>query len=316
MAESAALIIRLAATVLLLLVVTTPGDASRQPPSEPAPAVRVRLILDTNFGDALARQLRSRLPNVRVDVVEAVGSVPTVAAIQRGDADLGFVFADVAYFGYVNVAQQKVDLPHQVRGIASLEPVPFHLLVREGVHAETATDLRHHRIGIGTALSGQTLLAGLLFNGYGLGSPVTQPGRRQDLLAGADATFATAYYPAGTVLEAMHHGARLLPIDGPVVAQIRREYPFVRSVTIPGGTYPGQDRDVATIGIGRLLIGSDAIDESLAHDVTRVFIESLPTISTSIHTSFRLTNLEQASATPIPLHAGAARYYRERELTR
>jgi TRAP transporter TAXI family solute receptor len=307
----------LGGTVLSVLALTTPADGFRPPQSLPGtPRATVRLVLDTNFGDALARQYERLLPNVRVEVVDAVGSVPTVAAIQRGDADLGFVFADVAYFGYVEAAQEAANPPFQVRGIASLEPVPFHLLVRAGVHANGPGDLGPYRVGIGTALSGQTLLARLLFDGYKLTRSVPQKDRRQDLLAGVDATFATSYYPAPTVTEAMKHGARLLPIDGAVAAQIRREYPFIRSVTIPGGTYPGQSDDVTTIGIGRLLIASRALDEDVAHDLTRVFIESLPTISSSIHTSFRLTNLEQASATPIPLHPGAARYYRERELTR
>jgi TRAP transporter TAXI family solute receptor len=308
--------IRLGATMPLMLALMTPGDASRVSAPPSAQKARVRLVLDTNFGDAVARQYERLLPNVRVEVVTAVGSVPTVAAIQRGDADLGFAFADVAYFGYLQPAQQGTKPPFQVRGMAALEIVPFHLLVRAGVRADNPGDLARYRVGVGTALSGQTLLAGLLFQGYGLSAPVTQRDRRSDLLAGADATFATAYYPASTVTEAMNHGARLLPIDGPVVARIRREYPFVRSVTIPAGTYPGQAEDVATIGVDRLLIGSSALDEGLAYDLTRVFIESLPLISSSLHTSFRLTNLDQASATPIPLHAGAARYYRERELTR
>ena len=105
-------------------------------------------------------------------------------------------------------------------------------------------------------------------------------------------------------------------IDGPFAAQVRHEYPFVRSVTIPAGTYPGQHRDIATIGVDRLLIGGSQLDEALVHDLTRVFIETLPLMASSLRTSIRLTNLEQASATPIPLHAGAARFYRERELMR
>ncbi|MGC4086190.1 MAG: hypothetical protein QM736_29725 [Vicinamibacterales bacterium] len=38
--------------------------------------------------------------------------------------------------------------------------------------------------------------------------------------------------------------------------------------------------------------------------MTRVFIEALPALASSVHTSIRLTNVEQASATPIPLHEG------------
>jgi len=41
----------------------------------------------------------------------------------------------------------------------------------------------------------------------------------------------------------------------------------------------------------------------------------LPKLS-SLVGSLRLMNLDQASATSIPLHDGAARYYREQELFR
>jgi len=194
--------------------------------------------------------------------------------------------------------------------------VAMHVLARSGLEARTMHDLVHYHVGVGTALSGQPLLASLLFHAYELGPETVQPDRRPDLLEGVDATIATGYYPAPNVNDAMERGAHLIPIDGPVVAELRREYPFVRSLTIPAGTYPGQTVDVATLGVERLLIASSKLDESVAHDLTRVFIETLPEMAASLHTSIRLTNLEQASATPIPLHEGAAQYYRERELRR
>ncbi|HEX3704346.1 MAG TPA: TAXI family TRAP transporter solute-binding subunit [Vicinamibacterales bacterium] len=307
---------RLAALGILGLALATPGDTRRQPPAADGSKVLIRLVLDTNFGDALARQYERVMPNVRVELIHVVGSVATVAAIQRGDADMGFVYADVAYFGYLQLAQQRAHAENQVCGIAALEIVPLHLLARAGLHVKTVSDLAGYRVGIGTALSGQSLLASLMFHGYGLDPPIVQADRREDLLAGVDATFASSYYPGPTVTNAMNHGAQLIPIDGPSAAQLEREYPFVRSVTIPAGTYPGQVRDVATIGVDRLLIGSSSLDEALAHDLTRAFIDTLPVMSSSLHTSIRLTNLDQASATPIPLHMGAARYYRERELMR
>jgi len=72
--------IRLGATMLLMLALMTPGDATRASSAPGTQKARVRLILDTNFGDAFARQYERLLPNVRVEVVTAVGSVPTVAA--------------------------------------------------------------------------------------------------------------------------------------------------------------------------------------------------------------------------------------------
>lgn len=309
--------VRVAAVGMLILAFTTPGDAVHRPIVSSTPRARVRLVVETNFNDSLAQQYKRLMPNVDVQIVDAVGSVATFTAIQRGEADLGFVLADVAYLGYAQLTQDASKPAIQVRGIAALEPVAIHLLVRPGLHVESIHDLVGYRIGLGTALSGQSRLADLMFRAYRLGPGVVQQtNRRADLLAGVDATFATSYYPGATVTEAALLGAQLIPIDGPIAAQIRREYPFVRSVTIPAGTYHGQETDVTTLGVDRLLIGSARLNETLAHDLTRIFIETLPQLSSSLHTSLRLTNLEQASATPIPLHTGAAQYYRERELTR
>jgi TRAP transporter TAXI family solute receptor len=306
---------RYAAMGMLILALATSGDARRQPPAPTAARPRVRLILDTNFGDALLRQYERLLPNVQIEQANVVGSTATVNAIHEGTADLGFALADVAYFGYQRIAREATPTI-QVRGIAALELVAMHALARSGLDARTMHDLVHYRVGVGTALSGQPLLASLLFHAYELGPETVQPDRRPDLLEGVDATIAAGYYPAPNVTDAMQRGAHLIPIDGPVAAELRREYPFVRSLTIPAGTYPGQNSDVATLGVERLLIASSRLDESLVHDLTRIFIETLPQMAASLHTSIRLTNLEQASATPIPLHEGAAQYYRERELRR
>ncbi len=307
---------RLATLAMLLLALASPSEGPRRSTGADDANTRLRLVPDTTFGDALAQQLERVLPRVHIELVHAIGSVATVDAIQRGEADLGFALADVAYFSYLHAQQQNHTPGVELRGIAALQLAPIYLIARPGLHVTTVHDIVGYRVGVGTALAGQSKLAGLLFRAYGLGHEWVQPDRRTDLLIGVDATFATVYYPAATVTRALSSGGHLIPIDGPIAAQLRREYPFVRAVTIPAGTYPGQDVDVATLGVQRVLIASTRLDERRAHDLTRAFIESLPLLSSSVHTSVRLTNLEQAPATPIPLHAGAAQYYRERELMR
>jgi TRAP transporter TAXI family solute receptor len=299
----------------LTLTVASSRDV-RHGPADP-PRIHVRIVPDTTFGDAFAAQLQRRLPDIDTELVSAIGSAATVEAIQRGEADLGFVLADVAYFGYLQSEQSPNLTMGNLRGIAALQIAPMYLLARRGVPVSTVHGLVGYRVGVGTALAGQSMLAGLLFQAYGLGPEIIQPDRRTDLLeGGVDATFATAYYPAVTVTRAMANGARLIPIDGPIASDIQREYPFVRAVVIPARTYPGQSEDVKTLGVQRLLVTSSRLDERVVQTLTRVFFDVLPAMVSSSHTSVRLTNLDQAPATPIPLHPGAAQYYRERELAR
>jgi TRAP transporter TAXI family solute receptor len=276
----------------------------------------IRLVRASDLGGPLATEIQRRLPEVDLQLVDAEGSIGTLNAIQNDRADVGFMLGDVAYFSYMRVAEERPPGIKQLRGMAALQLVPIHLLVRPGLNIRDISDLRGYRVGAGTALSVQTRLADLLFRVFKLGSEVPQPVPRAELLADVDAAFRTAYYPAPNVSDAMLVGARLVPIDGPIVATLQREYPFVQSLKIPANTYPNQPEAVKTIGVDRLLVCRADLDDALVHDLTRHFIEALPMVTSSVRSSLRLTELELTPATTIPLHKGAAQFYRERELSR
>lgn len=71
---------------------------------------------------------------------------------------------------------------------------------------------------------------------------------------------------------------------------------------------------MTTLGVDNLLVCRADLDERLVHELTRVLIESLPELA-KIHAAARGIDPDQAPAAPIPLHAGAARFYRERKLS-
>jgi TRAP transporter TAXI family solute receptor len=136
------------------------------------------------------------------------------------------------------------------------------------------------------------------------------------LVAGTlDAMFVNASYPADSVRAAALRGAHLMALRGAVVDRLRRDHPFFRLTTIPEHTYPGQTTRVYTVGVDTLLVCRSDLPEGFVYELTRRFFEVLPVLAAS-QESLRLMDLEQAPATPIPLHKGAARFYRERELRR
>ena len=97
--------------------------------------------------------------------------------------------------------------------------------------------------------------------------------------------------------------------------QLRRESPFVRVVMIPRDIYPGQDKIVPTVGIDMLIVCRRDLDERLAYRLTEQLFSVFPRVA-RVEATMRFLNLEEAPATPIPLHTGATRYFRERELSR
>ena len=133
-----------------------------------------------------------------------------------------------------------------------------------------------------------------------------------DLSSGKlDAIFVLSRYPVDNVSGALERGSHLLPLAGAPIEQLHREYPFFRPMLIAGGAYPKQSLPVRTIGVHSLLLCRVDLDEGLVYRLTKALFQSLAEQSNELLWS---VDLDRAAATPIPLHAGAARYYREREL--
>ena len=88
-----------------------------------------------------------------------------------------------------------------------------------------------------------------------------------------------------------------------------------QTVTVAANQLHGQNRPIETLGSEWLLVCRSDLSEDLVYQLTREFFAQLPALARD-HGEAALIDPEQAPAAPIPLHAGAARYYREREILR
>ena len=64
-----------------------------------------------------------------------------------------------------------------------------------------------------------------------------------------------------------------------------------------------------------ILVCRSDLDENLVHELTKHLFAAIARVAT-YHQALRLIELHRASTTAIPLHEGAARYYREWALFR
>jgi hypothetical protein len=311
------------AGIVGIALVTAAGAGCREP--EPPPARKeIRLTTGTPgarfhpLGQALARAYAAALPMLDVRLLDTAGSVANVEALERGDADVGLSYADVAYTAYVGGLDGRQASFAELRGIAVLELAPVHLVVRAGSKIADPTDLRGRRVAVGPPGSGSALTAEIVLRALGIDAsavdvePLKYNEAAAQLAAGTiDALFVNGSDPVDSVRASTQAGARILPLGGPAIERLRHDYPFFRPTVIHGGTYPGHPSPIRTIGVDNLLLCRRGLDEATVHDLTQQFFAQLPSMSI-----LSGMDLEQAPATPIPLHDGAARYYRERELSR
>lgn len=274
------------------------------------------------LGAALATALSNEMPRLDLTTQPSAGAVSNIEAIEAGRADMGFAFADVAYIAFVGGLEGRPRPFAKLRSIAVLQLTPVHLAVSARSGIRRIEDLRGRRVGLGPPGSGTALTVGIILQAFGvpiesvhteaLGFNDAAERLRDGRL---DAMFDNGNYPVESVRVATARGARLVPITGPSVDRLLRDYPFLQRSVIPRGTYDGQTGSVHTIGVDCLLLCRSDLDETLVHDLTEHLFEVLPTLA-SYQTSLRFMDLEQAAAAPVPLHEGAARYYREREFLR
>ena len=298
-------------------------------PEPPAPArPLVRFTIGTPGGgiytlaDALFREYRTSFPHLDVQVRDRPATVNNATTVSRGDAECAFSYADAAYTAYVAGARQADQAVDQIRGVAVLQLAPIHLVVGRHVAVRSVRDLAGLRIGVGPPMSSTQLEAAFLLDAYGVdrsrmrleSGPFDQAA--EQLSQGTlDAFFEIATYPAESVRRALSDGAVLLPLTGPVIDGLRRESVFLNPTVVPAGVYPRQSAPIHTVGVHNLLVCRRDLDEDLVHEFTSRLFELLPSLVPE-QESLRFVDLREAPATPIPLHAGAARYYRERELER
>lgn len=80
---------------------------------------------------------------------------------------------------------------------------------------------------------------------------------------------------------------------------------------IPADTYPGQSKPIQTIAQPNFLAVRNDVDEDTVYLITKTLYENLGFLQ-NIHQATKAMSLEAALAgLPVPLHPGAARYYRE-----
>jgi len=195
--------------------------------------------------------------------------------------------------------------------------LPVHFVVSDRSPVRDVTDLPGRKViyvGGGTGPAAERIL-----RAHGVDPKnilLRQTGSFEDSIADLssgklDAMFVLSRYPVDNVSGALERGSHLVPLAGNPIEQLHRQYPFFRPMLIAGGAYRTQPLPVRTIGVHSLLLCRVDLDEGLVYRLTKALFQSLAEQSNELLWS---VDLDRAAATPIPLHPGAARYYREREL--
>jgi TRAP transporter TAXI family solute receptor len=271
------------------------------------------------YGGGLADLIGDHLEGYKATAETTSASVDNMKLIARGDSDVAFSLADTAIDAVQGRASFDEKLP--IRALAQIYTNYTQVGTTAGEDIESIEDLRGKRVSVGDPGSGTEVIALRVLEAAGL-DPGKDIKRRQlgvdesvnALRDGSiDAFFWSGGLPTGPLTDlATTDDLVLVPTDE-YAKELQDEYgEAYATTTIPKETYKGMDEDVETIGVPNLLVVNQDMDETLAHDLTKLLFDQKKRL-VAVHPEAK--NLDRARAQdivpPVQLHPGAKRYYDE-----
>lgn len=259
-------------------------------------------------GAALTRTLADEYPDLRTKVLVTSASAANLKMIHAGQAEVGFTQADILI---------GTGLPHPT-ALARLYDDCLHLVVRAGDDMHSVTDLRGSRVSAGAPGSGTEVTvtrvlaaAGMLLDVELENVPLGVDESARALQAGEIAGF---FFSGGLPVDAITQLSARIPIRllglGRYLRALREQYGEVyASRTIPRSTY--QVAPVQTISVPNYLVAAATLDEESAYAVTRTIVGRRDVLADAHPAAERVNHLTAIATDPLPLHPGAARYFRD-----
>jgi uncharacterized protein len=270
------------------------------------------------MGGGIAEVINAHVEGYSATAEVTGASVENMGLIATGDADIAFSLADTvlqAYEGTARFEGQQLDM---VRGLASVYANMVQIVALEGSGITTLEDLRGKRVSIGAPGSGTEVNAQAILNANGITYDDIDEQRLNfnetaDALANGDidAGFWSVGAPTSSILNlATTHSVTLIELTDNQIAAARAADPAFARTTLPTGTYNGVDA-TTVLGVPNVLVVSSEMSDDLAYAITMALFDNIAELRAA-HPAANETTVEfTMSATPIPLHPGALRYFEE-----
>ncbi|MGB3244197.1 MAG: TAXI family TRAP transporter solute-binding subunit [Sulfitobacter sp.] len=250
------------------------------------------------------------------------GSIANINAIKAGDMDMGVAQSDWQFHAYNGSSEFEGNKFDKERAVFSVHGEPFTVIARADSGIKTFADLKGKRVNIGNPGSGQYATMQVVMDALGwtmddfaLASEL-KPAEQAAALGDnkVDAIIYTVGHPNGSIQEAVSTvDAVLVPVTGPEIDKLIADNPYYAAASVPGGMYKGSDSDTATFGVKATFVTSEDVDEDVVYETVKAVFDNFDRFK-RLHPAFENLKEEEMvkDGLSAPLHAGAAKYYKEK----
>jgi TRAP transporter TAXI family solute receptor len=276
------------------------------------------------YGQAVIDTIHEVDPTLEVQPRNTKGSTENVPLLEAGQLDLGLVLGEVAYEALGGIGRPPADL----RILTAMYATPGMFVVRADSPYRTIEDLKGQPVVFGARGSGLVVLARYVLDGLGLdqqrdfqpilldragdGPAMVLDGRAAALWGGGSG------WPGFSAVAASPGGARFIAPSPEGIRRIQARHAFLRTLSVPAGSYPGQDAAITSVGSWSFILARPALPDDVAYRLARALHRGEAALARRLPQAAETTAANTVAAVTRRdlLHAGVARYLREAGLLR
>jgi len=271
------------------------------------------------LGVGLSQLFRQVVPEANIAVQATAASAENLQLLQAGRGEVGFTLGDVLSDAWEGRAEAGFTTPlTRLRAMAGLYSNYVQIVASASSGVRTLADLKGKRISVGAPGSGTELNARAIVRAAGLTyddfSKVEYLSFSESVELIKNRQLDITLQSAGLGVASLRDLAASLPIvvvpiPADVVRKVGRD--VYRPATIPANVYDGQSEAVETAAIQNVLVTHEGVADDVVYRMTKAMFEHLDQLVAAHVAAKEISRENAAQGLPVPLHPGAAAYFKE-----
>jgi TRAP transporter TAXI family solute receptor len=271
------------------------------------------------YGNAFAEVMNQADPSLAIQPRNTKGSNENIPLLEKGDLDIALVAGEPSYEAFAGIGRQ----PTRLKILTAMYSSPGMFVVRADSPYKTIRDLAGKPVAFGARGSGLPILSRYMLDGLGLkqdedfqsvyleragdGPAMVLDGRVAALWG------AGIGWPGFAAVAGSPDGGRFIAPDTEEIARIRARHTFLKPLTVPAGSYPGQNAAIDSVGSWSFVLARETLPDDVAYRLARTLHGAESAFCKKLPQACETTAANTVAAAPDPalIHPGVTKYFRE-----
>jgi TRAP transporter TAXI family solute receptor len=270
------------------------------------------------FGNHLAEVINSVDSSLVVEAIATKGSKQNLPFLEQGKIDIGQVEGNAARQALDGIGREKANL----KVLSVMYPNPGMFVVRGDSTYKSIEDLKGKPIAFGTRASGLRILVNDVLDGLDLNPQrdfnqvilkKAAEGPRLVLDKKVEALWGAGIgWPGFVKVSNGPAGGRFIAPTAIQIKKILVKHPHLKIMSVPAGTYKGQEKQIDSIGLWSLILVRPGLSDEVVYRMARAIHRGETALAKRLKQGQYTRAQNTVAQVPAErLHPGAARYFRE-----